>query len=148
MKQWELGIKQKRRADIMPLFTLCALVSKHAMIHLRNGNIWMTIENATCYQNMLLAMCDFHFAYIGNGLFAELKPRKDMQRGIKQFRNLTVAMSLSTANVSTSENADTGATSHLISTPATLPDDNTVSANTMKEVSTIGITKTSTIMPT
>ena len=134
MKQWELSIKQNRRADIMLLFTLCTLVSKHAIVHLRNGNIWMTIENATYNHDKLLDMCDFHFAYIGNGLFAGLKPRKDTQRGTKHLRNLNVATSSSAATLSASENDTTGTTSYLISAPATVPGDNSSSANTMMEV--------------
>ena len=144
MKQWELSIKQNRRADIMSLFTLCALVSKHVMVHLRNGNIWTTFENATYDHNTLLAMCDFHFAYIGNELFAEVKPRKDTQRGSKQLRNLNITTSSSTATLSASENNDTGTTSYSISTPATVPGDNLSSVNTMMEVSTTGIHTTST----
>ena len=72
MKQWELDIKLNRR--VLLLFTLCALVSKHALVHLRNGNIWTTIDNPTYDHDKLLSQCDFHFAYVGNGLFTELKP--------------------------------------------------------------------------
>ena len=42
IEDWELSVKLNRQGDILSLFTLCALTSRHAMVHLRNGNLWTT----------------------------------------------------------------------------------------------------------
>ena len=56
------------------MFTLCALTSRHAMVHLRNGNLWTTVDSPDSYDHdELLSICDIHLAYIGNGQFAELR---------------------------------------------------------------------------
>ena len=73
IKDWALSIKQNRRGDILSLFTLCALTSRHAMVHLRNGNLWITVDTPDSYDHdELLSICDIHLVYIGNGQFAEL----------------------------------------------------------------------------
>ena len=71
IEDWALSIKQNRRGDILSLFTLCALTSRHAMVHLRNGNLWTTVDTPDSYDHdELLSICDIHLAYIGNGQFA------------------------------------------------------------------------------
>ena len=56
---------------------LCALTSCHAVVHLRNGYLWTTIDSPSSYDHdQLLSICDVHLAYIGNGLFVELHQRK------------------------------------------------------------------------
>ena len=43
------------------------------MVHLRNGNLWTTVDTPESYDHdELLSICDIHLAYIGNGQFAEL----------------------------------------------------------------------------
>ena len=44
------------------------------MVHLRNGNLWTTVDTPDSYDHdELLSICDIHLAYIGNGQFAELR---------------------------------------------------------------------------
>ena len=79
---WSQSVKSNRRGDILSLFTLCALTSHHAMVHLRNCNLWTTVNTPeSCDHDKLLSICDIHLAYIGSGQFVELKcktePRAD-----------------------------------------------------------------------
>ena len=56
------------------MFTLCALTSCHAMVHLRNGNLWTTVDTPESYDHdELLSICDIHLAYIGNVQFVKLR---------------------------------------------------------------------------
>ena len=74
IEDWALSVKLNRRGDILSLFTLCALTSHHAMVHLRNGNLWTTVDTPDSYDHdELLSICDIHLAYIGNGQFAKLR---------------------------------------------------------------------------
>ena len=44
------------------------------MVHLRNGNLWTTVDTPDSYDHdELLSICDIHLAYIGNGQFAKLQ---------------------------------------------------------------------------
>ena len=43
---WTEGVKLGRKANILSVFMLCALISKHTLIHLRNGNTWTTMLQA------------------------------------------------------------------------------------------------------
>ena len=44
------------------------------MVHLRNGNLWTTVNTPESYDHdKLLSICDIHLAYIGSGQFVELK---------------------------------------------------------------------------
>ena len=72
---WAEGVKLGRRADILSVFVLSALISKHTLVHLRNGNLWTTMEMSNCDHDDLLKNCDVHLAYLGNGLFSEIKPK-------------------------------------------------------------------------
>ena len=63
IEDWALSIKQNRCGDILSLFTLCALTSRHAMVHLRNGNLWTTVDTPESYDHdALLSICDIHLA--------------------------------------------------------------------------------------
>ena len=72
---WAEGVKLGRRADILSVFALSALISKHTLIHLRNSNIWATMETSNMDHDDLLKNCDVHLADLGNGLFSEIKPK-------------------------------------------------------------------------
>ena len=61
--------------DILTIFALSALIGKHTLIHLRNGNLWTTINTVSSDHDELLSKCEIHLAYVGNGLVCELKPR-------------------------------------------------------------------------
>ena len=73
---WVEVVKLGRRADILSVFALSALISKHTLIHLRNGNIWTTMETSNMDHDNILKDCDIHLAYLGNGLFSEMKWKK------------------------------------------------------------------------
>ena len=75
MDTWADGVKIGRRADILTIFALSALIGKHTLIHLWNGNLWTTINTVSSDHDELLGKCEIHLAYIGNGLFCELKLR-------------------------------------------------------------------------
>ena len=72
---WAEGVKIGWRADILSIFALSALINKHTLVHLRNGNLWTTINTVSSDHDELLSKCKVHLAYVGNGLFCELKPR-------------------------------------------------------------------------
>ena len=74
MDTWADGVKMGQRADILTIFTLSALIGKHTLIHLRNGNLWTTINTVNSDHDELLSKCEIHLVYIGNGQFCELKP--------------------------------------------------------------------------
>ena len=57
---WADGVKIERRADILSVFTLSALISKHTLNHLRNGNIWTTTETSNMDHDEILKGCDIH----------------------------------------------------------------------------------------
>ena len=61
---WADGIKLGRRADILSMFALSALISKHKLIHLRNGNIWTTMETSNMDHDEILKDCDIHLPYL------------------------------------------------------------------------------------
>ena len=74
IEDWALSVKLNRQGDILSLFTLCALTSRHAIVHLRNGYLWTTVDTPESYDHdKLLSICDIHLAYIGSGQFVELK---------------------------------------------------------------------------
>ena len=75
MDTWAEGVKIGWRADILSIFTLSALIGKHTLVHLRNGNLWTTINTVSSDHDELLRKCEVHWAYVGNGLFCELKHR-------------------------------------------------------------------------
>ena len=70
---WAKVVELGRRADILSVFTLSTLISKHALIHLRNGNMWTTMETSNMGHDEIMKECDIHLAYLGNGLFSEIK---------------------------------------------------------------------------
>ena len=75
MDTWAEGVKIGWRADILSIFALSALIGKHTLVHLQNGNLWTTINTVSSDHDELLSKCEVHLAYVGNGLFCELKPR-------------------------------------------------------------------------
>ena len=72
---WADGVKIGQRADILTIFTLSALIGKHTLINLQNGNLWTTINTVSSDHDELLSKYEIHLAYVGNGLFCELKPQ-------------------------------------------------------------------------
>ena len=72
---WADAVKSGCRADILSVFALSALIGKHSLIHLHNGNLWTSIDTSSSDHDELLEKCDIHLAYMGNGLFCELRSK-------------------------------------------------------------------------
>ena len=51
IEDWSQSVKSNRRGDILSLFTLYALTIRHAMVHLRNGNLWTTVHAPDSYDH-------------------------------------------------------------------------------------------------
>ena len=51
------------------------LFEKHAVVHLKNGPIWTTLEELSDHHSDDLLKCDIHLCYLGQGLFIELIER-------------------------------------------------------------------------
>ena len=103
IEDWTQSVKLNRRGDILSLFTLCALTSRHAIVHLRNGNLWTTVDTPESYDHdKLLSVCDIHLAYTGNGQFVELKRKAEPRINISIMSN-TATMSTGSATGSAIE---------------------------------------------
>ena len=105
---WVDGITLGRRAYILSMFALSALISKHTLIHLRNGNIWTTMETSNMDHDEILKDCDIHLAYLGNGLFSEIKWKMrdydfTQESGIHKLVNITTSMKPTSSAESTSK---------------------------------------------
>ena len=109
-------MKTQRHGDILSVFTLSVLISKHTMVHLQNGNIWTTVDTPNCDHDELLTKCDIHLPFIGNGLFAELRPIKHLVL-VPPVSELDPGKTTATANVDAPDSGTTltilmGTTSH------------------------------------
>ena len=103
IEDWAQSVKLNRQGDILSLFTLCALTSCHAIVHLRNGNLWTTVDTPESYDHdKLLSICDIHLAYTGNGQFIELKHKVEPRINISIMSN-TATMSTGSATSSANE---------------------------------------------
>ena len=52
----------------------------HAIVHLKNNELWTTLKNQSGSHNQILNMCNFHLIYLGRGLFIELtKHRRPLE---------------------------------------------------------------------
>ena len=49
----------------------CSL-SKHTVVHLHNGIIWLTLDSLSADHLNDLDKCDVHLCYLGRGSFMEL----------------------------------------------------------------------------
>ena len=111
IEEWSQSVKLNRRGDILSLFTLCALTSRHAMVHLRNGNLWTTVNAPDSYDHdKLLSICDVHLAYVGNGQFAELQRKTDSTPATSISHN-TLSASVDSINTAGSANKNGRTTS-------------------------------------
>ena len=78
---WAEGVKLGRRADILSVLTLSALISKHTLIHFRNSNIWTTMETSKCVQTQ-------------NILSGTINSKHDITGTTTDFPDLIVALIL------------------------------------------------------
>ena len=130
IEEWSQSVKSNRRGDILSLFTLCALTSRHAMVHLRNGNLWTTVNAPDSYDHdKLLSICDVHLAYVGNGQFAKLQCKTDsvLVTSIPCNTSTTPAHSINTAG-SANKNGQTTSLSQLQLIGTIKSDPNTLDA--------------------
>ena len=113
IEDWALSVKLNRQGDILSLFTLCALTSRHAIVHLRNGNLWTTVDTPESYDHdKLLSICDIHLAYIGNGQFVKLKCKTEPR--------VNTSITCNTATTSTGNSTTRSANENSRNTSATL----------------------------
>ena len=72
-------------------------------MHLRNGNLWTTVDTPESYDHdKLLSVCDIHLVYTGNGQFIELKCKVEPRINISITSN-TATTSTSSATGSANE---------------------------------------------
>ena len=72
---WLTSITDGMKGDILVLYTLCMLFDKHAIVHLRHGFVWSTLEDLSQDYYADLKKCELHLCYVGQGLFMELMER-------------------------------------------------------------------------
>ena len=72
---WMTSITDGMKGDIFVLSALCMLFDRHAIVHLRNGLVWSTLDRVSDDHYTDLKKCDLHLCYVGCGLFAELSER-------------------------------------------------------------------------
>ena len=72
---WLSSITDGMKGDILVLYTLCMLFDKHAIVHLRHGFVWSTLEDLSQDHYVDLKKCELHLCYVGRGLFVELMER-------------------------------------------------------------------------
>ena len=73
---WMTSITDGMKGDILVLYTLCILFDKHAIVHLRHGLVWSTLEDLSQDHYADLKKCKLHLCYVGRGLFVELMERE------------------------------------------------------------------------
>ena len=73
---WMTSITDGMKGDILVLYTLCMLFDKHAIVHLRHGLVWSTLEDLSQDHYADLKKCELHLCYVGRGLFVELTERE------------------------------------------------------------------------
>ena len=73
---WAEAIQDGRRPDFFLLFALSALLEIHTLVHIKDGGMWSTLENPPVSYEELIARCELHLAYMGQGQFVELVERK------------------------------------------------------------------------
>ena len=69
---WCDSITQGRKGDVLALYRLCMLFSRHAVVHLHNNLIWSTLASIGNNHLSDLQKCDIHLCYLGRGLFMEV----------------------------------------------------------------------------
>ena len=71
-ENWLDSISDGRKGDVLALYGLCLLFSKHAVVHLHNDLVWSTLASLSNNHLEDLQKLDIHLCYIGRGLFMEL----------------------------------------------------------------------------
>ena len=82
---WMTSITDGMKGDIFVLYALCMLFDRHAIVHLRNGLVWSTLDKVSDDHYTDLKKCDLHLCYVGCGLWNYLK-------GLYHWNSLVIAL--------------------------------------------------------
>ena len=72
---WLGSIDDGRKGDVFTLFCLCMLQDIHAIVHLRNGKYWSSMNEPSSDHHINMEHSRIHLAYLGRGLYIELVKR-------------------------------------------------------------------------
>ena len=75
LDEWLKSVKEGRRGDILCVFLLSMATASHTAVHLKHNKIWSTLNHKPSSHDELMRQCDKHLAYLGLGIFLELKER-------------------------------------------------------------------------
>ena len=75
MDAWMDSFVDGRKSDVLTLLSLCILVKKNVVVHLKNGQVWNSFKIKPVDNKTAVAQVDIHLIYLGRGIFAQLKPR-------------------------------------------------------------------------
>ena len=87
---WAEAIQDGHRPDFFVLFTLSALLEIHTLVHIKDGGMWSTLENPPVSHEELIACCELHLAYMGQGQFIELVERKHLLIMVNQDQDADI----------------------------------------------------------
>ena len=76
LDEWLKSVKDRRRGDILCVFLLSMATASHTVVHLKHNKVWSTLKHKPSSHDELMQQCDKHLAYLGLGIFLELKERK------------------------------------------------------------------------
>ena len=65
MDNWLDSVNDGRKGDVLLLLSLCMLIEKHILVHLKNGQIWTNLHDATGTHDEILSKVDIHLVYLG-----------------------------------------------------------------------------------
>ena len=69
---WMDCILEGIKGDVLNLLSLCMLVEKHVVVHLKNNQVWRSFKNEPPDHQTALQQCDLHLIYLGHGIFTKL----------------------------------------------------------------------------
>ena len=75
LDEWLKSVKDGQRGDILCVFLLSMATASHTIVHLRHNKVWSTLKHKPASHDELMQQCDKHLAYLGLGIFLELKER-------------------------------------------------------------------------
>ena len=62
---WTNSVNDGCKGDVLALYGLCMLFEKQAVVHLKNGLIWTTLEELSDHHSDDLLKCNIHLCYLG-----------------------------------------------------------------------------------
>ena len=76
LELWADSMKDGHRPDFFVLFALNALLETHAVVHLKENKLWMTMNDPPDDHDTILERCEYYLVYLGRGNFVELVQRE------------------------------------------------------------------------